>query len=359
MSDITQWSPTDANNNATPPDGFPEGQPASSVNDSARAVMGAARRLAEDGGFFDFGHTYSYVSGTEFQAQNVGADGGQQPYLVGRKVRIEQPSGGPFTNAIAGTIDSISGTVPTINVVIVPDSGTIANDTMDVKVGPKRGGIPIPSGLGTAATEDVGTAIGNVVQLEDVSGSAGLPAVDGSQLTGILAPGIEFLERRVISNDATVDFETAAWFAAPYYSLKFYFDAVETATDGGNFWAKFSTNGGTSYFGGTEYKVVDQGVNGLGAAFQNHYEHDRFGIAGNIETTGVYGVHGWMEAFGFDNRPHFIANAVWRGTVDGAIYGNDVWCYARTVDTGYNAIRFQADSGNLASGAIRVYGIRV
>ena len=39
--------------------------------------------------------------------------------------------------------------------------------------------------LGTAALEDVGTAIGDVVQLEDVGGSPGLPAVDGSQLTGI------------------------------------------------------------------------------------------------------------------------------------------------------------------------------
>ena len=32
---------------------------------------------------------------------------------------------------------------------------------------------------------DVGTDIGELVQLEDVSGSAGLPAVDGSQLTGL------------------------------------------------------------------------------------------------------------------------------------------------------------------------------
>jgi hypothetical protein len=40
-------------------------------------------------------------------------------------------------------------------------------------------------GLGTAAVEDVGTAIGDVVQLVDVSGSAGLPAVDGSNITGL------------------------------------------------------------------------------------------------------------------------------------------------------------------------------
>lgn len=39
--------------------------------------------------------------------------------------------------------------------------------------------------LGTAATKNVGTAINNVVQLQDVGGVAKLPAVDGSQLTGI------------------------------------------------------------------------------------------------------------------------------------------------------------------------------
>jgi hypothetical protein len=38
---------------------------------------------------------------------------------------------------------------------------------------------------GTSATADTGTAIGDVVALEDVGGSPGLPAVDGSQLTGI------------------------------------------------------------------------------------------------------------------------------------------------------------------------------
>lgn len=41
------------------------------------------------------------------------------------------------------------------------------------------------SGLGTAAYQNVGTAIGNVVQLGNVGGNAALPAVDGSQLTNI------------------------------------------------------------------------------------------------------------------------------------------------------------------------------
>lgn len=41
------------------------------------------------------------------------------------------------------------------------------------------------SDLGTAAGLNVGTADTNVVQLSDVSGTIKLPAVDGSQLTGI------------------------------------------------------------------------------------------------------------------------------------------------------------------------------
>lgn len=40
-------------------------------------------------------------------------------------------------------------------------------------------------GLGTASTQDVGTADTNVVQLSDVGGTVKLPAVDASQLTGI------------------------------------------------------------------------------------------------------------------------------------------------------------------------------
>ena len=42
------------------------------------------------------------------------------------------------------------------------------------------------AGLGTAAREDVGTEVGNVVQIDE---DGGLPAIDGSKLTGIIIPG--------------------------------------------------------------------------------------------------------------------------------------------------------------------------
>jgi hypothetical protein len=47
---------------------------------------------------------------------------------------------------------------------------------------------------GTAAAENVGTTISDVVQLVNVGGNAGLPTVDGSQLTGIDAGVDTFLD---------------------------------------------------------------------------------------------------------------------------------------------------------------------
>lgn len=48
MSDVRTWSTTASENNATPPDGWPEGMPPSAVNDSARENMAAVKRLYND-----------------------------------------------------------------------------------------------------------------------------------------------------------------------------------------------------------------------------------------------------------------------------------------------------------------------
>lgn len=59
------------------------------------------------------------------------------------------------------------------------------------------------SNVGTAAAEDIGTTVGDVVQLEDVSGSAGLPAVDARQLTGLSATQVGALAN--INNESLND----------------------------------------------------------------------------------------------------------------------------------------------------------
>jgi len=80
-------------------------------------------------------------------------------------------------------------------------TGSLQGTTKAVKVSDLMGEAPVQSvagrtgavtiantdvsGLGTASTQDVGTADGNVVQLSDVGGTVKLPAVDGSQLTAV------------------------------------------------------------------------------------------------------------------------------------------------------------------------------
>lgn len=48
MSDVSQWNVSDALNNSSPPDGWPENQAPSTVNDCARAMQGALARWYSD-----------------------------------------------------------------------------------------------------------------------------------------------------------------------------------------------------------------------------------------------------------------------------------------------------------------------
>jgi len=68
-------------------------------------------------------------------------------------------------------------------------------------------------GLGTAAVEDVGSAIGDVVQLENVGGGPGLPAVDGSQLLNLPGVGgsvsVEDDDVQIVGTATTLNFTGA------------------------------------------------------------------------------------------------------------------------------------------------------
>jgi hypothetical protein len=48
MSNVSQWDNAAANNNDTPPDGWPEGQAPSTVNDCARELMASVSRWYDD-----------------------------------------------------------------------------------------------------------------------------------------------------------------------------------------------------------------------------------------------------------------------------------------------------------------------
>jgi len=146
MADVSTWSPNDAANNDAPPDGWPEGMPASAVNDTGRSTHGAVRRLAEDGGWFDWGHTYTYVDGDTFQVTGTFTP---NPYQVGRSVRIIQTSGTLY-GVITGVTESANTAVD------VSLDGTIANEAMAVSLG-----LEAQAGAGGALTGEIKTYAGS------------------------------------------------------------------------------------------------------------------------------------------------------------------------------------------------------
>ena len=85
---------------------------------------------------------------------------------------VDDVAGTPVTKKVTAT--NLMSLAPVQSV--AGQTGTVTLSNTDI------------SGLGTAATQDVGTSSGNVVQLD----STGLPAIDGSQLTNLPATTLSY-----------------------------------------------------------------------------------------------------------------------------------------------------------------------
>lgn len=125
MSNISTWSTSAGDNNATPPDGFPEGMLPSGVNDAAREVMAAVRRWYEAPFWTDLGYTHTFATATSFTvAADVTAF-----YTVGRRIRIV----GSGTGTRYGWITSSSYSAPNTTVGYVV-AGTVQNEALTISI---------------------------------------------------------------------------------------------------------------------------------------------------------------------------------------------------------------------------------
>lgn len=117
------WSTTAASNSATPPDGWPEGQAPSTVNDCAREMMASVRAGLNDLQFVDQGHSPTFVSSTQFTVP-----GNQLTYYeVGRRVKLFD------TSVLYGTVASSTATSTTA-VGLRLDSGILSGSLSSLAV---------------------------------------------------------------------------------------------------------------------------------------------------------------------------------------------------------------------------------
>lgn len=115
---IKDWSTTAADNNSTPPNGWPEGMLPSQVNNSARQLMADVRAWYEEPSWIDYGYTVAYASDTSFTV--TGADATAQ-FAAGRRVKLVG------STTVYGAVASSSfSTNTTVSVTL--DSGTVPAD---------------------------------------------------------------------------------------------------------------------------------------------------------------------------------------------------------------------------------------
>ena len=141
MTEVSSWSATDASNNLTPPDGWPEGMQPSGVNDVGRMMMGAIRRwyntvtagianaLPLTGGTLTGGLTATAITSTgpisasgnigtsaDISARNIGASGGVSAANISASGNITATSQLQGNTVVGGTVTSngalnVAGTV--------------------------------------------------------------------------------------------------------------------------------------------------------------------------------------------------------------------------------------------------------
>lgn len=166
MSQVEGWSTTAANNNASAPDGFPEGQTPASLNNCARELMAATavllRQLPWINLGFNAGAGYTPASitrnsNTQFQFDGIDLTA---YYTTGRRVRII----GAATQYAYISSSSFS-TNTTVNLTI--DGGaSLTTSITEVDVS-----IDDANTIGTAAQKNTGTSSANIPTISNLLGT--------------------------------------------------------------------------------------------------------------------------------------------------------------------------------------------
>ena len=123
---VKDYSTTASENDAAGSVNFAENQLPSTLNNSMRQVLADIREHLENGGFFNYGHTTAYASGTSFTiaSTNVTAI-----YAVGRRIRAVGSSTGTIYGVITASAFSSNTTVT-----VSWDSGSLQSETLAISV---------------------------------------------------------------------------------------------------------------------------------------------------------------------------------------------------------------------------------
>lgn len=178
---IDAWSTTAASNNATPPDGAPDGQPAGTLNNCIRQNMAAVRAWYEDAQWVNLGLTPTRTSGTTFTLVSDVTG----TFHVGRRLKVTGSATG------YATISASSYSAPNTTVTVTMDTGSLPATLSAVYVSILTA---TNTAIPTSATITWTTATGGTLTLSTAlgvaSGGTGSTTVAGARSAlGVSATG--------------------------------------------------------------------------------------------------------------------------------------------------------------------------
>ena len=256
---------------------------------------------------------------------------------------------------------SIRMTSASANVITIP-----LNSTTPLPVNSMF--VPIQDGAGqTTITAAASVTLNGSVASSFILGTqyAGSILTQISANTWTISSGVDkdyvFLGTSgAISAAASVEFTTAGWFEGTYSRLDFEFINITPASDAVIFQLTASTDGGSTYLAGTNYQYATDGrnssasnVNSASTGAANIPLH--VGNIGNLSTEINNGV---ISLFQPDAA--LYTQLTWLGAFTSASPNIQTLNGAAMIATtsAIDAIKFDMSSGNIASGEIRVYGVR-
>lgn len=323
MSEIqtTDWDSTAANNNQTPPNGWPEGQAPSTVNDCARELMAAVKRW------------FTRVMGLTDAGALVSSAGTSTAITV----TYDVAPASLYTGLECGfKVTTTCGADPTLNV----------NALGAKNIQKFRGGY-------------VNLQAGDILANQHVKVKYD-GTLDKWLLIGDSPRGVELISVQTASASSSIDFVLTDYLST-YRAFRFELTGVNPATDAVHLYVRTSTNAGSSYdAGASDYSWVYWGRTDAAADFNTSDAADNeIEIANSIGNGAAEDLDGEVTLFNpvgttFHKKVEFNATYVAASGALSITKGSG----RRAATADVDAIRFVMSSGNIAAGTFALYGIK-